>query len=51
MMKRKTIWAYVDGVKLIDVVQVALDNNLMVEEVKKILIEENKDHEVEFKVQ
>ena len=51
MKKRKTIWAYVDGVKLIDVVQVALDNNLMVEEVKKILVEKNKDHEVEFKVQ
>ena len=25
--KRKTIWAYLDGEKLVDVVQAALDNN------------------------
>ena len=26
--KRKTVWAYLDGKKLVDVVQAALDNNI-----------------------
>jgi len=33
-MKKKTIWAYLDGKKLVDVVQAALDNNVMVAEIK-----------------
>ena len=49
--KRKTIWAYLDGEKLVDVVQAALDNNMMVDDVKAILIRENPGHEVTFKVQ
>ena len=48
--KRKTIWAYLDGEKLVDVVQAALDNNMMVDDVKAILIRENPGHEVTFKV-
>lgn len=32
--KRKTLWAYVDGKKLVDVVQAALDNNMMLNEMK-----------------
>lgn len=47
--KRKTIWAYLDGKKLVDVVQSALDNNMMVDDVKKLLIKENEGHEVTFK--
>lgn len=49
--KRKTIWAYLDGKKLVDVVQAALDNNMMVDDMKKALIAENPGHEVTFKVQ
>ena len=49
--KRKTVWAYLDGKKLVDVVQAALDNNMMVEDMKKKLIAENLGHEVTFKVQ
>lgn len=48
--KRKTIWAYLDGKKLVDVVQAALDNNMMVDDVKALLIRENPGHEVTFKV-
>lgn len=47
--KRKTIWAYLDGKKLVDVVQAALDNNMMVDDLKKVLIKENPGHEVTFK--
>lgn len=49
--KRKTVWAYLDGEKLVDVVQAALDNNMMVDDLKKKLIEENPDHQVTFKVE
>lgn len=30
--KRKTVWAFLDGKKLVDVVQAALDNNMMVDD-------------------
>lgn len=49
-MKRKTIWAYLDGKKLVDVVQAALDNNMMVNDMKKLLVKENPGHEVTFKI-
>jgi hypothetical protein len=49
-MKRKHIWAYLDGKKLVEVIQAALDNNKSVEQVKKLLIKENPGHEVTFKV-
>ena len=49
-MKRQTIWAYLDGKKLVDVVQAALDNNMMVEDLKKLLIAENPGHEVTVKI-
>jgi hypothetical protein len=48
--KPKTIWAYLDGVKLVDVLQAALDNNLTVEEAKRLLIKENPGHDVTFKI-
>ena len=48
--KRTTVWAYLDGVKLVNVVQAALDNNMMVEDMKDLLIRENPGHEVTFKV-
>ena len=49
--KRKTVWAYLDGKKLVDVVQAALDNNMMVDGMKALLIRENPGHDVTFKVQ
>lgn len=48
-MQRKTVWAYLDGKKLVDVVKAALDNNMMVDDMKTILIKENPGHEVTFK--
>ena len=50
-MKRKTIWAYLDGKKLVDVVQAALDNNMFVDDLKRRLIAENPGHEVTFKTE
>ena len=51
MRNRKTkIWAYLDGEKYVEVIQAALDNNMMVEDMKKLLIAENPNHEVTFKV-
>ncbi|MFR4543124.1 MAG: hypothetical protein ACLT6Y_15505 [Enterocloster sp.] len=49
--KRRTVWAYLDGKKLVDVVKAALDNNMMVDDMKQVLIKENPGHEVTFKVQ
>ena len=49
--KRKTIWAYLDGEKLVDVVQAALDNNTTVDDMKELLIRENPGHEVTFKTE
>ena len=49
--KRKTDWAYLDGKKLLDMVRAALDNNMMVDDMKALLIRENPGHEVTFKVQ
>ncbi len=49
--KKTTVWAYLDGKKLVDVVQAALDNNMMVEDMKALLIRENSGHEITFKVQ
>ena len=48
--KRTYIWAYLDGKKLCEVIQAALDNNMMVDDLKRKLIDENPGHEVTFKV-
>ena len=48
--KRTTVWAYLDGKKLVDVVRAALDNNMMVDDMKALLIRENPGHDVTFKV-
>lgn len=49
--KRKSIWAYLDGKKLVDVVRAALDNDMTVSDLKEKLVKENPGHEVTFKVQ
>lgn len=51
MYKRKTVYAYIDGKKLIDVVQAALENNIMLDDMKKILIKENPGHTITFKIE
>ena len=48
--KRTYIWAYLDGKKLVEIIQAALDNNMMVADMKQKLIDENSGHEVTFKV-
>lgn len=47
--RRKTVWAYLDGEKLVDVVRAALDNDMMVDDLKEALVRENPGHEVTFK--
>lgn len=49
--RRKYIWAYLDGKKLVEVIQAALDNNMTVDDMKKMLITENPGHKVTFKVE
>lgn len=49
--KSKTVWAYLDGKKLCDVLQAALDNNIMLNDMKKRIVAENPGHEVTFQVQ
>ena len=51
MKRREKIWAYLDGNPLIEVVQAALDNNMMVADMKKKLVDENPNHTVTFVVQ
>lgn len=47
--KKTYIWAYLDGKKLVEVIQAALDNNMTVNDVKELLKKENPGHEVTFK--
>ena len=47
--RRKTLWAYLDGKKLVDVIQAALDNKMFVDELKDVLVKENPGHEIVFK--
>jgi hypothetical protein len=49
-MKKRTIKAYLDGKFLCDVVKAALDNNRTVQDMKKLLVDENPGHAVTFKV-
>ena len=48
--KRTYIWAYLDGERLVEVIQAALDNNMTVDAMKRLLITENPGHDVSFKV-
>ena len=49
--KRKTVWAYLGGRRLVDVVQAALDNNMTVDDMKALLVRENPGHVVTFRVE
>lgn len=47
----RIVKAYLDGELLCDdVIQAALDNNKMLDEMKRILVEENPNHKVTFRV-
>ena len=48
--KMKSVYAYIDGELLCDVVKAALDNNMFVDDLKEELIRENPGHEVTFRV-
>lgn len=48
--KRAYIWAYLDGKRLVEVIQAALDNNMTVDDMKRLLIMENPGHDVTFRV-
>ena len=45
------IWVYLDGEKLCDAVQAALDNNKFIFDLQKKLIEENPGHEITIKIE
>lgn len=47
--RRWYLWAYLDGEKLVEVVQAALDNNMTVTDMKELLIQENPGHIITFK--
>ena len=49
--KKRVLWAYLDGKKLVEVIRAALDNNMMVADMKKVLLKENIGHEVTFKIE
>lgn len=49
-IKRTYIWAYLNGKRLVEVIQAALDNNMTVDDLKEMLIRENPGHEVTFRV-
>lgn len=51
MWKPKTIYAYVDGKRICDVVDEALRLNVMAVEMKKRIEKEYAGHDVEFKVE
>ena len=48
--KRKSVYAYIDGKLLCNVTKAALDNNMLVSDLKEILIKENFKHKITFKV-
>lgn len=48
--KKPYIWAYLDGKKLVEVIQAALDNNMSIDECKALLVRENPGHDVTFKI-
>lgn len=48
--KRTYIWAFLDGEPLVEVIQAALDNNMMVDDLKRQLVHENPGHTITFKV-
>lgn len=51
MYARKSVWLYVDGRKMCDVLKAALDANVMLADMKKMLADEYKGHIVEFRVE
>lgn len=51
MNKRKTVYAYINGVRMWDVVQLALGWNVFLDEAKSRVLIENGDFSVDFRVE
>lgn len=47
----KTCNVYIDGELIADVVDAALEQNVMLADMKKILLKKYKNHKVEFRVE
>ena len=45
----KTVYAYIDGVRMWDVLRLALDNNIMIDDMKERIRKENDGFDVKFK--
>jgi len=51
MNKRKTVYAYINGERMWDVVQLALEHNVFLDAMKDRILVENGDSSVDFKVE
>ena len=51
MNKRKTVYAYINGVRMWDVVQLALEWNVFLDEAKRRVLVENSDFSVDFRIE
>ena len=51
MSRQKTLWAYFDGEKMVDVAQATRDHNITVEEMRWKLILENHAYDVSFRME
>lgn len=51
MNKRKTVYAYISGIRMWDVVQLALGWNVFLDDAKSRVLVENSDFSVDFRVE
>ena len=51
MNKRKTVYAYINGERMWDVLQLALEHNIFLDDMKERILIENRDFHVEFRVE
>lgn len=51
MNKRKTVYAYINGERMWDVLQLALEHNIFLDDMKERIFIENRDSTVEFRVE
>lgn len=51
MNKRKTVYAYINGERMWDVLQLALEHNIFLDDMKERILIENRDSHVEFRVE
>ena len=51
MNKRKTVYVYINGERMWDVLQLALEHNIFLDDMKERIFIENRDSTVEFRVE